>query len=527
MNLLNFFSIKQKLAILLFLLLSAVSYVAISSINDAQLHEQNNAKIKIAQQQHLIVEQFINALFWTKQQITITGENTDYRAVKKNQALFENNLNSMLNGGKSYLDLSMNSSIHLDAIINDLIKQELTDSQVLWSDLQRSGNNLSLQAISIDQLDTFHHLANKLHKKLSNIVSLLTEQRDQIDKQDQITLQLTLLFILIMGVGFSWLVAQNITQPLDTISKATSRIRLGDLQSYPIKNNHHDELGTLFYQADEMRIVLSELILTIQQHIKQITHSSSQLNQLSNEMNALHHLQYTLHENISTQLKVLDEQNQQQCKLLTQHFNFNINFNFKKQQDFDSYLQQQRLQINSINETVNQSLQLLNEGNDKADANLLFIQDLNKVSQQLELLAHEYKTDEKENRARKGNDKRLYPRINNQLKVTFQQAENTVHGVSQHLSLSGLQLKSMQSVQFNSNSPITFTIQQPIATVTHDTQDIVLQGDLVHYKQDNDSFYYSVQFHPLDEQQKMKLQNMFDYFEKKSEFKSELQSSMK
>ena len=63
-------------------------------------------------------------------------------------------------------------------------------------------------------------------------------------------------------------------------------------------------------------------------------------------------------------------------------------------------------------------------------------------------------------------------------------------------------------------------IKQPTAAAIDDTQDIVLHGYIIHFEQNNDNFYYSVHFHPFDEEEKRKLQQMFDYFSKKSEFRS-------
>ena len=50
-------------------------------------------------------------------------------------------------------------------------------------------------------------------------------------------------------------------------------------------------------------------------------------------------------------------------------------------------------------------------------------------------------------------------------------------------------------------------------------QSFYLLGDVVHYEQQGDIFYYGVHFRPLSEQQKRTLQEIFDYFDKKSEFK--------
>ena len=139
---------------------------------------------------------------------------------------------------------------------------------------------------------------------------------------------------------------------------------------------------------------------------------------------------------------------------------------------------------------------------------------------QLATLLSEFKLDGADKRRRKGNDKRVYPRINNQLTVSLQQEDKVLSGLTQDLSLSGLQLKSVQSVQFNHHTEVTFMIEMPITKPKGEQDRIEIKGDVVHYEEIDGAFYYGVRFHSLCKQQKNKLQDIFDYFEKLSEFKS-------
>jgi hypothetical protein len=160
-------------------------------------------KVEIAQQQHLVVEQFINAFFLARQHANISGEKSSNNEIKKNQFLFEQNLKAMLYGGKTYIDLSMRSSLYHEAISNTTIREEIKSSQMLWKDLQSASQNLPLEIINIEQLTISHHLSNRLREKLSTIVTSLTLQRDKNDRQGLLILQLSWLFILIMGSIFA------------------------------------------------------------------------------------------------------------------------------------------------------------------------------------------------------------------------------------------------------------------------------------------------------------------------------------
>ncbi|WP_022942417.1 methyl-accepting chemotaxis protein [Psychromonas hadalis] len=278
MKWLDFFSIRQKLAMLLILLLSAVSYLTINSINESHQQQQHNIKIAISQQQQLIVAQFTNAFFFARQQVNITSESPNRSAIKKNQFLFEQNVKAMLYGGKIHLDLTLKKSIYITSINQIDIRKNLQESQRLWKKLQIINQAIPLRAVKREPLDIFYHVNDKLQEQLTQLVTLLTLQRDSYAQQHLLTLQISWFLVVIISALFTWLIARNITQPLDNIAKASSRMRLGDLQSYPMDNDHRDELGTVIYQADEMRLVLSELMQTFQQDNKQIMHSSKQIN---------------------------------------------------------------------------------------------------------------------------------------------------------------------------------------------------------------------------------------------------------
>lgn len=663
---LNFFSIQQKLLMLLSFLLSTVSYLAISTMSVTNQHKKSNITIEIAQQQHLIVEKFVNAFFYARQQETIKGKRVDTSEIKKNQFLFEQNIKVMLYGGRTYLDLTMKNSIYLDAISNNHARAEVKISQTLWQNLQSASQNFPLQSATLEQLSIFHHLSNKLHKKLSTIVTNLTQHRDAIAQKERLILQLSWLSILILSSLFTWLIVQNITQPINNIAKIASRIRLGDLKSYPENNPHHDELGTLFYQTDEMRLVLSEMMLSIQQHNKQIVHSSMQATLLSDEISALHHLQYNKHSQLVMLIGNLQTQNLEQLKRLNQHADFNIinqkildndknslqlavdnikiieqqnnqnskNITFVKQyaeqlydvleniegiaikteglakkatidathagkrseqftlvanqvshlsaktannitavspilkqfrgqlnllsssiSKMDTHLsnslkqclhstlhiesisekmvlqqqhslsltrqnKQQALQIQNVHSALEKTFALIKESTEKIEASNLFVKDIKNISGKLEQLSYNFKLDDKEDRTRRGNDKRVRPRINNYLKVSLQQAKHTLQGVTQDLSLSGLQLKSMKSVAFNYHVPITISISLPTADMDSEIDTLNLQGNIVHFEQQDDINYYGLCFHPFNEQDQTMLQVIFDYFDKRSQFKN-------
>lgn len=515
MKWLDFFTIKQKLAILLLFLLSAVSYLTFNTISNSDQQSKKNIEIEVAQQQKLLAQHFINSVFFAKQRREIDPEDLDNSRLNKNIFLFEANIKAMLKGGKAYPTMSVENSITLMPLDVEL-KHTLQQSNTIWKELQASQKTLTGQAVTMDQLFIFQHLADNLLDALTHITTALLQQQQQQLQQSQLIVQLSWLFIVVIGTLFYWLIATNIIQPLANITKAASRIRLGDLQTYPINNSHRDELGTLIYQSDEMRLTLSKLMQAIQRHNKQIVHSSAQLNELSEEMSAVHRLQYEQHTDIMQQLDDLQQHNTQYIEQLTEHYQHNHGAPLPD--TLNAHTKQHQIQLTKLRDALQNALQLTIETNQKSDSKVLFIKDLNKISHHLYELSHEFKTDQKDNIIRRGNDKRLHPRISNQLKISLQQADLHLQGITQDISLSGMQIKSVQSVKFIPDKTVTFTINIPNRLGEKGEQCINLLGHVINEKQQGKFFYYRVSFHSINEKEHEKMQLIFDYFDERSEF---------
>lgn len=659
MKLLDFFSITQKLAILLLFLLSAVSYLVITTMQNSEQQQTINIKIEVAKQQNLIAQRFINALLLSQYQARLSASTPDKSALNKSEFLFTKNANALLSGGYAYRDIEMSNSTKLSPTLDLDIKSDLVESQKLWAELQTASQLLRLQPVTKEQLSIVNHLQDKLQNTLNKISNALSHKRQAEAQQKRLILQLSWLFIFIVGVLFSWSIAKNITQPLNSASKISSRIRFGDLQSYPDSNNHRDELGTLLYQTDEMRLKFSETILEIQQHNKQIVHSSEHLNDLFEQMSHLHLLQVNQHRYTEKKLHKLQQQHHQSSQLITQQRavglikqkiidssqqgvqttisgvdNIQSSFilyienithlqqdaaqlflllenlaqvtiktealakkatidaastakhsdqftlvanqvthhatktadNIKqispllaqlkdkidnligpiqqaeqqfsllqeqlrvtqralhslkvdqdKQQSttllLEAFYNQQQSQIDALYTSLNNTLQLIEQSSDNTEENLLFMQELHKIAVQLDQLSSDFKTDKRAKKNRRSNDKRSYPRIKNQLKVSLQQGDNMLHGLTMELSLSGLKVKSLQPISFNATTALAVSLNIPDSL-----ESMTQMADLIHYEQQGDSFFYSIRFQPLNKKNQTKIQMIFDYFEKNCEF---------
>ncbi|GLS89855.1 hypothetical protein GCM10007916_09220 [Psychromonas marina] len=638
MKLLHLFSIKQKLTIIFLFLLTAVSYLAISTIQNTQQHNKNIIQIDVVQQQRVVVKNYLSLFLLNSQQTIMSGEEADKSELKQSQFIFNKNSKALLTGGEAYRELETDNSINLDPIMDLEARDAIQISQKLWVELQIALQTLHTDSATIEQLSIVHHLADSLHKTLTEIINTLSKDSLHEAEKNRLILQISWFVIVLMGSIFSWLIAKNITNPLNNAAQAASRMRLGDLQSYPDQNNHRDELGTLIYEADEMRHTLGKLILEIQQHNKQIVYSSAHLSELFADMKKTHLLQHNQHEKLEMQSNRLQQKNHEYSQLLALHQQSNqlkkqfidsatksiqvaitdlksthnshtvcidnmnnlqktaeqlylllsnleqvtleteglasknttdmikqmsplltllkeqvnylpiplhqaemqvtnlqlqlssstqllasLNTTDSKIQetsiDLEAHNKQQGLQINILSKALDNALQLLKETNTKIVTNQLFAQDLHTTAMQLDKLTADFKTDKKVKRARRGNDKRLHPRINNQLEISLQQQDKVLHGLTQDISLSGLQMKSLQPIQFDHTEPVNFSIILPNNSIQMEYITITLLADIVHYKQQQHNFLYRLSFHSLDLKDQAKIQQIFDYFDKSSEFK--------
>jgi len=650
---------------LLLFLLSAVSYVAISTLLNTHQDNKISSQIEIAQQQIIITENFLNTFFFFQQQADISGFPPDNSRLNQIRAVFKTNVKAQLFGGKAYRDLTMQESRDLSVIENETIRAEIKKGDSIWADLQVAIKSLRIDQITLEKLAITQHLADKLQQTLTNISTLLSSSLIQQTQQNLQILKISWLIIIVIGALFSWLIAKNITQPLNSVAQTTSRIRLGDFQSYPDGDNtHRDELGTLLYEADEMRLTLGKLISEIQHHDKQIIHSSSHLNGLFSEMNKIYLSQFNQHTYIEKQVNNLQQNNQQNVHEITQYLSLNkvkkqvidtttkgiqaaitglksslnchsvcienmtnlqkdasqlflllsdlktvvdktealakkatidaagsvhhsdqftlvanqitsqskktganitqisalltrlseqVNYlptsieqsttqikmleaqlttsshslsslreTIAKQQDKTKEMKElnklQGLQIDALREALDNALQLIKENNNKTETNSLFIKDLHKISLQLGALSNNFKTDKSHKKFRKGNEKRVYPRINNQIEISLQQEDYILHGLTEDISLSGLQMKSLQSFQFKKSVPVLFSLKIPKNSSQETEQEVSMLAHIIHCKQQDNTFYYSLRYHSVSKKEQIKIQQVFDYFDKTSEF---------
>jgi len=240
--------------------------------------------INIAGRQRMLTQKYSKEFFLALQYAQKNNTKIDINLTNKTQRLFDLSLQALSQGGTTYLDLGMTKKIELVKEKDKQIINKLTEVEYLWSQLQNKINSINPQLHQNEELTDINELSVKLLVKMDKAVEILT-RNSEAKVQKMLGCQkgswaVTMFFSILLG----WVIARNITEPLKRIVKATSRVGEGDLKFYNYDKTHKDELGILAVQVNKMRAVLSDIIQTVQQNSKQMTHSSSQIETISNDI---------------------------------------------------------------------------------------------------------------------------------------------------------------------------------------------------------------------------------------------------
>lgn len=659
---LNYLSIKQKLIFLLVFILGSLSFMSIYTIITLDNQKQDASVINIAGRQRMLSQKFSKEFFIALQEAQITGNKINTAQMEKTQRLFDQSLTAIGQGGVTYLDLTMRKEITLPSENDQRILAKLSDVQQLWQKLQTKIKTVDPQKYHISQLDNINAISVELLANMNKAVVMFANNSEQ-KVQKMLTYQkISWVITLILSSLFGWLIASNITLLLQEIVTTTKRVAHGDLQYHSYDKEHKDELGELAFQVDKMRSVLSEIIHTVQQNSRQMTHSSAQIATISNEISTVNKKQQDgsarvldatgslqdiatsvsehineaaktttdtqtiaaqcmtvvqenineldgavqsveitasqmgsvknatnqIHdiieviENIAAQTNLLalnaaieaaragehgrgfavvadevrslasrtadsttqitnlineltnkvessvasmnnvtgqvhqSQQKSQQTLIAFDSMQEGILRNSQNSTEIAQLNQQQSEYLSSLQIELNRLFEILELSSEKANSTSLVATDLHKVSEQLDKLLSGFTTDSVVAETRTDDEKRQHPRIKNQIKVILEQAGQEVEGITQDLSMAGLQVKCMEKLNFNKNKSVNFHIYCP----TKQNEKFVLPGDLVHADTFSDAFYYGIKFNTISASDKSRLQNVFNYFEKASEYRS-------
>lgn len=665
---LNRLTVSKKLLTLTLLFLSILTSTVFYTASTLNTQKSDGTTINIAGRQRMLVQKFTKEFFFAIQQAQISATEFDNRQTIKTQQLFDKSLKALKEGGSTFLDLNMTKTIKLPNTTNKLIYQKLNEVEQLWQQLQEETQRFDIKIDQIQQLEKINLLSIEVLISMNQVVVMFANDSDE-KIQSMLSYQLWIWFFAILFSSIiAWMIATNITTPLSHIIKATKRIGDGNLQEYPCKKHYRDELGTLISQIEQMRSVLSDIIQTVQQNSKQMTHSSFRIATISEEislvsekeqagsarvLDATHSLQQIaskvnehiiethetaeqtqliakqgativqvginelasavdsvkstsiqmesvkaatdqIHDiiesinNIASQTNLLalnaaieaaragehgrgfavvaDEVRnlasrtaestteitnliatltmsvdgsvlsmkqvsdqvdnaQHQSKETIGAFDAmadGINHNSDNFAHIAALNQEQTQKLDSLQSELSQLFEVLTVSAEKASSTSLVASDLHLISDKLEQLLHKFDTDNIADIARKTKEQRDFPRIDNQIKIELCQGTRKIEGLSQDISMSGLQIKSTDALFATekdiSNKKVKVSLFVPQQSLSDKIESFDVSSNIIRIEKRADAVYYGISFNQLSSTQQAKLKQIFEYFAKSSKF---------
>jgi len=195
------------------------------------------------------------------------------------------------------------------------------------------------------------------------------------------------------------------------------------------------------------------------------------------------------------------------------------NQSFAQISDLNSH---QLQQLSSLQEELNQLFDVLAISAEKADSTSLVASDLHVISDKLEQLLDGFETDSIGFAERGNSEKRDYPRINNQIKAILSCGDKQIEGLSQDISMSGLQIRCLNSLydptKLDKNTPIKVRLYIPQKDIEDKIETIEIASSIIRIIEKPDGYYYGVSFSELNQTQQNRMKNIFEYFAKASQY---------
>ncbi|MGL1957911.1 MAG: methyl-accepting chemotaxis protein [Colwellia sp.] len=660
--LLDQLSVGKKLLTLTILFLIIISSTIIYTFTTLDIQKNDGTVINIAGRQRMLTQKFTKEFLLSLSKKH--GDSIDRTQMDKTKRLFEQSLQALIKGGSTYSNVAMTKSINLPKTNNIEIAEQLAQVSHLWKKLQTAIDKIKPEKVQQQQLETLNVLSVEVLTSMNQAVTMLAKNSDS-NVQTMLSFQKWIwLFSVIISSFIAWIITKNITKPLDRIILSTKRITDGDLKDYPNERLSKDELGTLMSRVEKMRSVLSEIIHTVQQNSKQMTHSSMRIATISDEIfqmsaqekegservaqatislrdmaigvnefiqetsktsegnqqistqgavivqqsianldnvvdsvnntakqmhlvksstDQIHNIIESIN-NIAGQTNLLalnaaieaaragengrgfavvadevrnlalrtaestteitnlietltssvegsvqsmklvtkqvsDSQETSQKTLLTfEKMTEGINRNSENFLKIAALNQGQTEQLTALEKELEHLFDTLMVSSEKASSTKLVANDLHTVSDKLEQLLLEFEVEQITDTVKLQSEKRNFPRIENQIKVTFNQGDKKIEGLSQDISMSGLHVKSVLPLLLNSDKQVKISLYLPQENLTDKIESIEVPASVVREHYQEGAYYYGISFNNLGEKERNKLRKIFTYFAKPSKF---------
>jgi len=180
--------------------------------------------------------------------------------------------------------------------------------------------------------------------------------------------------------------------------------------------------------------------------------------------------------------------------------------------------QQQSEQLLSLHSELNKLFDVLAVSAEKAGSTSLVAGDLHVVSDQLDQLLNRFKTDKLAEEVRKDDEQRSFPRISNQIKVMMHQDSTHAEGLTQDISMSGLQVKCAKEFNIRGDLKLDVKLHVPGDNLPEEEETVTVSGHIIRVDERQDGFFYGIKFGFLGTAEGRRLKRIFEHFKKAHKF---------
>lgn len=277
-------SVKKKLKRLTLFFISIITVLVACTSFTLYQQKGDGLKINIAGRQRMLIEQYTKEFFLAQHLKNFSGATYNSATLEKTAKLFNISLNSLQNGGTTYIDLQLTKPIQLSDAGNAKVKKQFNKVSALWQQLQSQIHATEGTTCTPELLSEINTSSSKTQNAMNKAVDMLANQSAARVKTIQIIEILLWVFAILTSLPVSLAIISSITTPLDEVVSRTKKIADGDLRGSPDDVLLNNELGILQSNITRMRISLNKIINTVQQNSKQMFTSSNQIAKISTEM---------------------------------------------------------------------------------------------------------------------------------------------------------------------------------------------------------------------------------------------------
>jgi methyl-accepting chemotaxis protein len=278
MHFFNHFSVKLQIAVLSVFFILFSGFVAFSVISTLSQQRLDAQVINVAGRQRMLLQKMTKEAFVQHDK---AGSGISIEASKK---LFVASLEALSNGGETFSDLSMATSMELPAPASS----EVTNSLLLVDDLWLQQEKLLKTFIASKSVSAKQY--SKLNQKTDELVAAMNVAVGVLTAKSQLnisalTTRIITLFVIstILGLILSLFVVRWVTRPLEKLCEFSNSIRDGKLDNEipPMFTKGKNETATLARSISDMRDSLEKFFGTMKSSSLHMKNTAQQVSQIS------------------------------------------------------------------------------------------------------------------------------------------------------------------------------------------------------------------------------------------------------